>query len=96
MTFADTENSPLNERHADEVEFIVVDKYADFGDAYLTGPRNTGTLIDLDSGGTGMLTHVPLQPGDRVRLGHGDASKVGVVMWIVESSNKFRVQMKFV
>ena len=92
MTFADKENSPQNKQHADEVEFIVVDNHADFGDEKLRGPRNTGTLIDLDCSGTGMLTPVPLQPGDMVRLGHGDTSKMGIVMWSVESSNKFMVR----
>jgi hypothetical protein len=86
----------MDEQHSHEVEFIVIDDHADFGNEELKNPRNTGTLIDLDSSGTGMLTHVPLQPGDMVRLGLGDASKTGVIMWSVESSNKFRVQMRFV
>jgi hypothetical protein len=72
MTFADKEDPSPNERPADEVEFIIIDPLTGSGDERPGGPRNTGALIDLDS----MLTHVPLQPGDMVRLGRGDASNV--------------------
>ena len=86
----------MNEPHSHDVEFVVIDNHAGFCNEDLKGQWNTGTLIDPDSNGTGMLTHVPLQPGDMVRFGRGDASKTGIVMWIVDSSNKFRIQMRFV
>jgi hypothetical protein len=63
MTFADKEDPSPNERPADEVEFIIIDSLAGSRDERPGGRRNTGALIDLDSIGTGMLTHVPLHPG---------------------------------
>jgi hypothetical protein len=96
MTGAEQDTPLKDDQHSQKVEFVIVDKHAAFDAADLKGPRNTGTLIDLNSSGTGMLTHVALQPGDLVRLDHDGASRVGIVMWSVESSNNFRVQMRFV
>ncbi len=91
-----TENSQSDKHHAREVEFFVVNNSADVHYEQSKGTVNTGTLIDLNSTGMGMLTHIQLQPGDMVRLNHGGTSALGVVMWSIESSNKFRVQMRFV
>lgn len=85
----------MDEQYSGEVEFFIVENSAGPG-AENRGPGNTGTLIEWSSSGTGMLTRIPLQPGNMVRLNHEGASKLGIVMWSVESSNKFRVQMRFV
>jgi len=85
----------MDAQQAQEVEFVVIENHDAFNEN-IRYQRNTGTLIDQDSSGTGMLTHVPLQPGDLVRLGQEGSSRTGIVMWSVESSNKFRVQMRFV
>jgi hypothetical protein len=95
MTSAE-QNAPLrDEQPPHEVEFVIVNANSEVDPDKLKSPRNTGTLIDLSNSGTGMLTDVALQPGDMVRLDHDGASKVGIVMWSVESSNNFRVQMRF-
>lgn len=85
----------MDEQCSGEVEFFVVENNAAPG-AETRGRGNTGTLIEWSSSGTGMLTLIPLQPGDIVQLRHEGASKLGIVMWSVESSNKFRIQMRFV
>ncbi|HEX9020475.1 MAG TPA: hypothetical protein VF903_04390 [Nitrospirota bacterium] len=82
-----------DEQRPREVEFSVVN--ADFGCGEFQGPRNTGTLIDLDSAGIGLLTRLPLQPGNIVKFEDGGASKLGIVMWSVESSDNFRIQVRF-
>jgi len=90
------DNQPRDEQHHRQVEFFIINKNTEVGKGDYKGPRNTGTLIALDSTGMGMLTHVPLQPGDIVELDHGGASATGIVMWSIESSDKFRIQMRFV
>ena len=90
------DNPTREEQHRREVEFFIINKNTEVGKGDYKGPRNTGTLIELDSTGMGMLTHVPLQPGDLVELDHGGASATGIVMWSIESSDKFRIQMRFV
>lgn len=87
------EKFPVNEQVPREVEFSVVN--ADFGCGEFQNPRSTGTLIDLDSSGLGLLTQIPLQPGNIVKFEHGGASKLGIVMWSVESSDNFRIQVRF-
>lgn len=61
----------MNERHPHEVEFVIIDDHAGLGNEDLEGQISTGILVDPDNSGTGMLTHVPLQPGDLVRFGRG-------------------------
>ena len=95
MTNTGKNSAPEDEQRPREVEFLIVTKNAYLGDEKPKSPRNTGMLVDLDGTGAGMLTRVPLQPGDMVRLDHEGTSKLGVVMWSVESSNNFRVQMRF-
>ncbi len=89
------QNGPVGEQHHSDVEFIIINN-AEFIDGKIKSPRNTGIVIDWDSRGTGMLTDTPLQPGDMVQVNNGGTYKTGIVMWSVESSNKFRVQMRFV
>jgi len=59
--------------------------------------QSTGTLIDLDKVSIGLLTELPLQPGNIVKFDQGGISKMGVVMWSVESSDddNFRIQVRF-
>jgi hypothetical protein len=91
-----SDRNPKDERRHREVEFFIINKNTGAGKGDYKGPKNTGTLIELDSTGMGMLTHVPLQPGDIVELDQGGASATGIVMWSIESSDKFRIQMRFV
>jgi hypothetical protein len=86
-------SAPLDDLQPDQVEFSVID--GDFSCGRFPSVTNTGTLIDLDSSGIGLLTHVPLQPGNIVKFDHGGMSKLGIVMWSVESSNNFRIQVRF-
>ena len=76
-----------------EIEFTVID--ADFDCGKVLGPRSTGTLIDLDIVGIGLLTRIPLQPGNIVQFDHRGITKTGIVMWSVESSDNFRIQVRF-
>ncbi len=95
MIGVEIDSSSLDEQQPQEVEFLIIDNTAEFGNEKLRNPVNTGTLVDLSSSGTGMLTRIPLQPGDMVRLAHGGKQRVGIVMWSVESANNYRVQMRF-
>jgi len=94
MKHTEKEGSPPDEQPQREIDFYVIN--ADFGCGEFKSPRNTGTLIDLDGAVMGMLTQIPLQPGNIVELDHEGTSKLGIVMWSVESSNNFRVQVRFV
>ena len=85
--------SPNDDLQQDQVEFSVID--GDFSCGTYPNAMNRGTLIDLDPSGIGMLTHIPLQPGNIVKFDHGGTSKLGIVMWSVESSNRFRIQVRF-
>jgi hypothetical protein len=88
------ESSPLDRQEPCEVEFSVID--VDFGCGELLNPRNIGTLIYRDSIEMGLLTPIPLQPGNIVKFNHEGMSKLGIVMWSVESSNSYRIQLRFV
>ena len=57
--------------------------------------NSTGTLIDLDKVSMGLLTKLPLQPGNIVKFDHGGTTRMGIVMWSVESSDNFRIQVRF-
>jgi hypothetical protein len=83
-----------DEQHPRKIDFYVINSEIGCGD--IKSPKNTGTLIDLDGTVMGMLTQIPLEPGNIVELDEEGTSKFGVVMWSVESSNKFRVQVRFV
>ena len=76
-----------------EIEFSVVN--ADFGCGKLLSPKSTGTLINRDVAGIGLLTQLPLQPGNIVKFEHDGTTKLGVVMWSVESSDNFRIQVRY-
>jgi hypothetical protein len=69
MDRAKQENVPLDENLPREIEFFVID--ADFDCEKLPGPKITGTLIDQDIVGTGLLTALRLQPGNIVKFNHG-------------------------
>jgi hypothetical protein len=90
----DEESSPLDGQEPCEVEFCVID--VDFGCGELLNPRKTGTLIYRDSIEMGLLTLTPLQPGNIFKFNHEGMSKLGIVMWSVESSNSYRIQLRFV
>jgi hypothetical protein len=89
----DKESFPLDEQPSREVEFSVID--GDFTCGKFPSATNTGTLIDLDSTGIGLTTNIPLQPGNIVKFDHEGMSKLGIVMWSVESSDNFRIQVRF-
>jgi hypothetical protein len=36
-----------------------------------------------------------LQPGNIVKFDHGSTTRMGIVMWSVESSDNFRIQVRF-
>jgi hypothetical protein len=86
-------NVPFDEKHPREVEFSVID--ADLGCGKPMTINSTGTLIDLDKVSMGLLTKLPLQPGNIVKFDHGGATRMGIVMWSVESSDNFRIQVRF-
>ena len=90
----DEESSPRDRQKTCEVEFSVID--VDFGCGELLNPKKTGTMIYRDSIEMGLLTPIPLQPGNIVKFNHEGMSKLGIVMWSVELSNNFRVQLRFV
>jgi len=93
MDHTKKDNVPLDEDHPREVEFSVID--ADLGCGKPMTLTSTGTLIDLDIVSIGLLTKLPLQPGNIVKFDHGGMSKTGIVMWSVESSDNFRIQVRF-
>jgi hypothetical protein len=76
-----------------EIEFSVVD--ADLGCGKPMTLKSTGTLIDVDLVSIGLLTQLPLQPGHIVTINQGGTTKKGIVMWSVESSDNFRIQVRF-
>jgi hypothetical protein len=86
-------NAPLDDDHPREVEFSVID--ADLGCGKPMTLNSTGTLIDLDKVSMGLLTKLPLQPGNIVKFDHGGTTRMGIVMWSVESLDNFRIQVRF-
>lgn len=84
---------PSDENRPREVEFSVID--ADLGCGKPMTLNSTGTLIDLDKVSMGLLTKLPLQPGNIVKFDHGGTTRMGIVMWSVESSDNFRIQVRF-
>jgi hypothetical protein len=84
---------PSDENRPREVEFSVID--ADLGCGKPMTVNSTGTLIDLDKVSMGLLTKLPLQPGNIVKFDHGGTTRMGIVMWSVESSDNFRIQVRF-
>jgi len=95
IKYTEQYNFPLDKNHPGEVEFSVID--ADLGCGKPMTLQSTGTLIDLDKVSIGLLTELPLQPGNIVKFDQGGISKMGVVMWSVESSDddNFRIQVRF-
>jgi len=93
MDRTEQEHVPLDENSPQEVEFSVID--ADLGCGKPMTLKSTGTLIDLDLVSIGLLTRLPLQPGHIVKIDHGGITKTGIVMWSVESSDNFRIQVRF-
>lgn len=77
-----------------EVLFSIINSDSVSGEI-LSG-NNTGTLLDVDSNGISLLTRVRVQPGNILRLDHRGTSRIGVVMWSVESSNNCRIQVRFI
>jgi hypothetical protein len=77
-----------------EVTFAIIDSPG--GSAELLNADATGTLLDLDEHGISLRTRVPVEPGNILRLCHGGVSKVGIVMWSVESAEHCRIQVRFV
>lgn len=77
-----------------EVAFSVIDSEAMTGE--LLSGNNTGMLIDLDDNGVSLLTRIPVAPGNIVRLSHRGASRLGIVMWSVESPDNCRIQVRFI
>ena len=89
------EASPLqDDPPPGNIDFYVIT--TDFGCGEIKSSKNTGTLVDLTGAGMGMLTRVPLKPGNIVELGREGESRLGIVMWSVEDSTQFRVQVRFV
>ena len=84
---------PSDENRPREVEFSVID--ADLGCGKPMTLNSTGTLIDLDKVSMGLLTKLPLQPGNVVKFDHGGTTRMGIVMWSVESADNFRIQVRF-
>lgn len=86
-------HSPLDEQHPREVKFSVID--GDFNGGNYPSEGNIGTLIEHDSRSIGLLTRIPLQPGNLIKFDHGGMPQLGIVMWSVESSDNFRIQVRF-
>jgi hypothetical protein len=86
-------NVASDKNHPHEVEFSVID--ADLGCGKPMTLNSTGTLIDIDKVSMGLLTKLPLQPGNIVKFDHGGTTRMGIVMWSVESSDNFRIQVRF-
>jgi hypothetical protein len=77
-----------------EVTFSIIDSPAGSGE--LLNANSRGTLIELDDHGISLVTRVPIEPGNIVRLDHRGVSKVGIVMWSVESADNCRIQIRFI
>ncbi len=94
MSRADDENFPSGDQPPQEVAFSIIDSDSMTGE--LLSGNNTGMLIDLDNNGISLLTRIPVAPGNIVRLNHRGSSRLGVVMWSVESSDNCRIQVRFI
>jgi len=87
------DSAPLHRHHPAEIEFSILD-----GDNICrkcVGEKNTATVIDRDSSGIGILTPVPLQPGNIVKFVSSGTATFGIVMWSVESADNFRIQVRY-
>jgi len=51
--------------------------------------------IDLSSGGIGLLTEYPLEPGQLIRLDQNISHKIGLVRWVKKIDNAYRAGIKF-
>jgi hypothetical protein len=85
---------PSRDQLPREVTFSVIDSPAGSGE--LLNANATGTIVDLDDHGISLVTRVPVEPGNIVRLDHGGISKIGIVMWSVESAENCRIQVRFI
>jgi len=51
--------------------------------------------IDLSSGGIGLFTDYPLEPGQILRFDQNIAFKLGIVKWVKKIDNSYRAGIKF-
>ncbi len=96
MSRTDDENNfPIgNQPLPQEVAFSIIDSESMTGE--LMSGNNTGMLVDLDSNGVSLLTRIPVAPGNIVKLSHRGTSRLGIVMWSVESLDNCRIQVRFI
>lgn len=85
---------PSDEQVPREITFSIIDSQT--RSEASPGPNSTGTLVDIDGNGLSLLTRTPIQTGNIVKFNHRGASKLGVVMWSVESSDTCRIQVRFI
>ena len=88
------EDFPSRDQLPQEVNFSIIDSPAGSGE--LLNASSKGTLMELDEHGISLITKVPIEPGNIVRLDHRGVSKVGIVMWSVESADNCRIQIRFI
>jgi hypothetical protein len=88
------EDLPSGDELPQEVSFSIIDSPAGSGE--LLNADSKGTLVERDDRGISLLTRMPIEPGNIVRLNHRGVSKVGIVMWSVESADSCRVQIRFI
>ena len=86
------ENAPSREQP--EITFSIIDSPAGSGE--LLNANATATIVDRDAHGVSLVTRIPVEPGNIVRLNQEGVSKVGVVMWSVESADQCRIQVRFI
>jgi len=56
---------------------------------------NKADAIDLSSGGIGLFTDYPLEPGQILRFDQNIAFKLGIVKWVKKIDNSYRAGIKF-
>ena len=82
-----------NKEHPPEIEFSILD--GDNVCKRCVGEKNKATVIDRDGAGIGMLTPLPLQPGNIVKFMESGTATFGIVMWSVESADNYRIQVRY-
>jgi len=75
----------------DEFSFFHVDEQRYF----FPQSELRGTIIDMSASGIGLLTDCTLKPGNLLKFNHSDLPQLGVVMWTVNTGDKFRVGIRF-